>query len=95
MDNKEFYEKTEEFAKRIVKLAVDERLTVREFCESADMAQGVVYNSIIGNESIENTDFPSRHIAEQPKMLFTPEDSSGTKYSAQSISIPCPLKNHK
>ncbi len=30
----------------------------------------------------------------QPSMLFTPKDSSGTKYSPQSISIPCPLNSH-
>lgn len=31
----------------------------------------------------------------QPEMLFRPEDSSGTKYSAESIAIPCPVVGHE
>lgn len=63
MDGKEFYEKTEEFAKKIIKLAKEDRLTVRELCKAADAAQGIAYNSMVDSESIEKTDFPSRHIA--------------------------------
>lgn len=64
MDGKEFYEKTEEFAKKIINLAAEEGLTVRELCTAAGTAQGIAYNSMIDTKSIKKTDFPSRHIAE-------------------------------
>ncbi len=92
MDGKDFYEKTEEFAKKIINLAADEGLTVYELCMAADTAKGIAERSTVDKESIGKTDFPSRHIAkENPYMLFTPSDSSGTKYSAESIEIPCPV----
>ena len=91
MDSKEVLEKTEEFAMKIIKLAAWDGLTVRELCKAADTAQGIAYNSIVDSESIEKTDFPSRHIVEPTEMLFTPTDSSGTKYSVESIGIPCPV----
>lgn len=31
----------------------------------------------------------------QQEMLFTPEDSSGTKYSPESIGIPCPIADRE
>lgn len=34
-------------------------------------------------------------IVEEPKMLFTPEDSSGAKYSPESIGIPCPIADRE
>lgn len=74
MDGKEFYEKTEEFAKKIINLAAEEGLTVRELCKSADTAKGIAYNSMIDAESIERTDYPSHHIVEYPNdQLFATE----------------------
>lgn len=64
MDNKEFYEKTEEFAKKIVRMAKEDGLTVRELYAAADMAKGISDNSTVEVESIEKTDFPSRHIVD-------------------------------
>ena len=63
MDNKVFYEKTEEFAKKIVSMAKENGLTVRELYAAADTAKGIADNSMVDIESIEKTDFPSRHIA--------------------------------
>lgn len=63
VDNKEFYEKTEEFAKKIVSMAKENGLTVRELYAAADTAKGIADNSMVDIESIEKTDFPSRHIA--------------------------------
>lgn len=63
MDNKEFFEKTEEFAKKIIRLAKEENLTVRELDKAADTAKGIAYNSMVDIESIEKTDYPSRNIA--------------------------------
>lgn len=64
MDSKEFFEKTEEFAKKIIRMAKEDGLTVRQLCMAADMAQGISNNSMIDTESIEKTDYPSRHIAD-------------------------------
>ena len=63
MDNKEFFEKTEEFAKKIVRMAKEDGLTVRQLCMATDTAKGIADNSMVDIESIEKTDFPSRHIA--------------------------------
>lgn len=41
MDRKEFYEKTEEFAKKIINLAAEEGLTVRELCKAIDTAKAI------------------------------------------------------
>lgn len=74
MDNKEFYEKTEEFAKKIVRMAKENGLTVRELYAAADTAKGIAYNSMIDAESIERTDYPSHHIVEYPNdQLFATE----------------------
>lgn len=64
MNCKEFLEKTEEFAKKIIKMAAEEGLTVRELHAAADTAKGIADNSMINVESIEKTDYSSRHIAE-------------------------------
>lgn len=70
MNQKEFLEKTEEFAKKIIKMAAEDGLTVRELCKAADTAQGIAYNSMVDSESIEKTDFPSRHIVEPSPTIF-------------------------
>lgn len=64
MDGKEFYEKTEKFAKKIIGLAADEGLTVRELYAAADMIKRISDNSAVNREAIEKTDFPSTHIVE-------------------------------
>lgn len=87
--------RAEEFAKKIIQMAAEENLTVRELYSAADMAKGISDNSTVKVESIEKTVFPSQHIAEEPKMLFTPTDSSGTKYSPESIGIPCPIADRE
>lgn len=69
MDNKEFYEKTEEFAKKIINLAAEEGLTVRELYRAADMAKGISDNSTVEVESVEKTDFPSQHICAYEKEI--------------------------
>lgn len=71
MEGKEFFERTEEFAKKIVRLAKEDGLTVKELYKAADIAQGISYNSMVDCESIEKTDYPSRHIVESDgKGLF-------------------------
>lgn len=50
-----------------------------------------VYNFISDSNSSRTSLFDD----EQPSMQFTPTDSSGTKYSPQSIAIPCPLSTHE
>lgn len=64
MDSKEFYEKTEKFAKKIINLAVEEGLTVRELYGAADMAKRISDNSTVEREAVAKTDFPSTHIVE-------------------------------
>ena len=59
---KGFYEKTEEFAKKIINLAAEEGLTVRELCKAADTAKGIAEYSMVDKKSIERVDYPSRHI---------------------------------
>ncbi len=55
--------KLDEFAKKIIQTASEEKLTVGELCRAADMAKGISGNSTVDVESIEKTDFPSQHIA--------------------------------
>lgn len=64
MDGKEFYEKTEGFAKKIINLAAEEGLTVRELYGAADIAKDIANNSFVEREAIVKTDFPSTHIVE-------------------------------
>lgn len=66
VDNKEFIEKTEEFAKRIIILAKEDGLTVRQLCMATDTAKVIAYNSMVDSESIEKTDYPSQHIVDYP-----------------------------
>lgn len=63
MDGKEFLKKTEEFAKKIIRLAKEDGLTVKELDRAADAAKGIAYNSMVDSESIEKTDYPSSHMA--------------------------------
>lgn len=62
MEGKEFYEKTEEFAKKIINLAADEGLTVREVRKAADTVKAIADYSMVDKESAERPDYPSRHI---------------------------------
>lgn len=87
--------KTEEFAKKIIQMAAEENLSVGELYRAADMAKGISDNSTVEVEAIGKTDFPSQYICTVHEELFTPEDSSGTKYSAESIGIPCPIIDHE
>lgn len=64
MGHKEFLEKTEEFAKKIVKIAAKDRLTVVELCQAADTAKAIAYRSMVDNESIKRANYPSQHLAE-------------------------------
>lgn len=72
-ESKEFYEKTEEFAKKIINLAAEERLTVRELCKAADTAKGIAEHSKVDKESIKRADYSSCHIvcALDGKELFS------------------------
>lgn len=54
--------KSEEFAKKIIQMAAEEKLTVSELYSAADMAKGISGNSTVEVESVEKTDFPSQHI---------------------------------
>lgn len=62
MDGKEFYEKTEEFSKKIIGLAADEGLTVRELCKAVDTAKAIADYSVVDKNSVKKSDYPSRHI---------------------------------
>lgn len=62
MDGKEFYKKTEEFAKKIINLAAEEGLTVREFSKAADTAKAIADYSVVDKNSVEKPDCPSQHI---------------------------------
>ena len=63
MEGKEFYEKTEEFAKKIINLAAEEGLTFYELCKSADTAKGIGAHSLVEKESASRVYYPSHHIA--------------------------------
>lgn len=54
----------EEFAKKIIKLASEEHLTVGELRKAADIAKGISENSLVEIGSIEKTDFPSKYICD-------------------------------
>lgn len=74
MDGKEFYEKTEEFAKKIINLAAEEGLTVRELCKAVDTAKEIADYSVVDKNSVEKPDYPSQYIAvekESGKNPFT------------------------
>lgn len=72
MEGKAFYRKIEKFAKKIIVLAAEEGLTVRELYGAADMAKTISSNSVVDREAVEKTDFPSTHIVEtcSEKELF-------------------------
>lgn len=62
MDNKEFYKKTEEFANKIIMLAKENGLTVRELRHAADTVKEIAYNSMVDSECMGKVDYQSRHI---------------------------------
>lgn len=64
MEVKEFYKKTEEFSKKIINLAVEEGMTVRELHSAVNMVKSISDNSMVDREAISKTDFPSTHIVE-------------------------------
>lgn len=53
--------KPEEFAKKIISLAAEEKLTVGELYRAADIAKGISDCSTVGVESIEKAVFPSQY----------------------------------
>lgn len=59
---KESVIKSEKFAKKIIKLAAEEGLTVGELYSAADMAKSISDNSTVEWEAVAKSDFPSRHI---------------------------------
>lgn len=61
MDAKESYIKTEEFAKKIVKLSADDGLTVKELRKAVDMAKWIANNSIVDKESIDKAEYSARY----------------------------------
>lgn len=61
MDTKSMI-KSEAFAREIIKLAAEERLTVKELCRAADMAKSISDNSTVEWEAVAKSDFPSCHI---------------------------------
>lgn len=62
--------KSEEFAKKIIRMAAEEKLTIGELYDAADMAKRISDNSTVKVESIEKTDFPSQHIAVPAASMF-------------------------
>lgn len=60
--DKESLEKAENFAKTIISLAAEEKLTVAELRKAADMAKTISENSTVECESVVKTDFLSCHI---------------------------------
>lgn len=60
--DKESMIKSEKFARKIIKMAAEEELTVRELYGAADMAKSISDNSTVEWEAVAKTDFPSTHI---------------------------------
>lgn len=60
--DKESIMKSEKFARKIINLAAQEGLTVKELCNAAEIAMGASYNSTVEWEAVAKTDFPSSHI---------------------------------
>ncbi len=56
--------KLEKFARKIIKLAAEEKLTVAELYSVADMVKSISDNSTVEWEAVAKTDFPSAHIVE-------------------------------
>ncbi len=75
----------------------DERLLAKDIMIMFTQ-KGVSYaqaERILEIASNQMRNIPLINIGEEPKMLFTPEDSSGTKYSPESIGIPCPIADRE
>lgn len=63
--------KAEEFAKKIISLAADEKLTVYELYAAADKAKDIANFSTVDKSSIGKADYLSLHIADDnEKDLF-------------------------
>lgn len=62
--DKESMIRSENLARKIIKLAEEEGLTVRELWCAADIAKDIANNSSVEREAIVRTDFPSTHIVE-------------------------------
>lgn len=60
--DKESIARIENFSRQIIKLAAEEKLTVRELCYAADMLKGIAENSTVEWESVEKSEFPSKYI---------------------------------
>lgn len=59
-----YMDKSTAFAKKIIRLASEEGLTINELVRAADMAKGISVNSTVESGCIEKTDFPSDHIVD-------------------------------
>lgn len=59
---KESMAKSEKFARKIINLAADEKLTVNELYRAADTAKAIADNSTVEWEAVAKTDFPSKHV---------------------------------
>lgn len=57
VDYKESLKRSEEFAKKVINLAVEEGLTIGELHKAADIAKEVSGNSLVDYGSIEKTNF--------------------------------------
>lgn len=60
--NKESMMKLENFAKKIIELAAEEKLTVSELHSAVNIAKGISDNSTVEVESIKKADYPLRYI---------------------------------
>lgn len=60
MEYKKILEKTEEFAKEVVNLAVEKGITVSEFGSALDTAKIMAANSLVDKDCVEKTELPSK-----------------------------------
>lgn len=59
--------KSEEFAKKIIKMAAEDGLTVGELRYSVTLARDIANNSTVRREAVEGISFPSEHYARPEK----------------------------
>lgn len=62
MDKDSLFE-AEKFARKIIRLAAEEGLTVNQLYKAADIAKAIADNSTVEWEAVQKTSFPSAHIA--------------------------------
>lgn len=55
--DKESIARTDNFARKIINLAAEEKLTVKELCYVADMLKGIAENSTVECKSLERAGF--------------------------------------